>query len=110
MPVAATQTPVPCRVCHRPLRSLASIAIGLGPVCAKRVRRELEQILERARSGVIEPDYQIAYAMSPEERQLAVEARVGRRTWSSSASAGVRAGSRWWSKSRAQAAGSSGNP
>ncbi|WP_282201298.1 amidoligase family protein [Collibacillus ludicampi] len=71
LPSAAT-----CRVCHRPLRSMLSVLQGVGPVCSKKVRQALEQILERVIRGEAEPEDQIAYAMSPEERQRAVEARV----------------------------------
>lgn len=71
MPSAAT-----CRVCHRPLRSRLSVLQGVGPVCSKKVRQALDQILQRVLRGEAEPEDQIAYAMSPEERQRAVEARV----------------------------------
>ncbi|MCL6627751.1 MAG: amidoligase family protein, partial [Alicyclobacillus shizuokensis] len=67
-----------CRVCHRPLRNELSRLMGVGPVCAKRVRRQLEEILERVMRGEAEPGDRVAYAMSPQERQLAVEAGVRR--------------------------------
>lgn len=68
----ATST-VRCRVCHRPLRSLISIAQGVGPVCMKKVRVSMQEMMERVGRGEIEPDYEEVYAMSPEELQTLVE-------------------------------------
>jgi hypothetical protein len=35
---AGGDLPPACRVCHRPLRATASVAAGIGPVCARRRR------------------------------------------------------------------------
>lgn len=74
--MTVSQERVTCRVCHRPLRSLISIMEGVGPVCRKKVRAALEDMLGRVMRGEAEPDYQNAYAMSPDELQTLVERDV----------------------------------
>ena len=63
-----------CRICGRTLRSPISVARGIGPICANRVRDLMERTLERLRAGTgVEPSdeyYQSLAAMSPEELRL----------------------------------------
>ena len=64
---------VSCRVCNRPLRNLVSISEGVGPVCRRKVRQALQEMLDRVIRGEAEPEYTNAYAMSPEELQNLIE-------------------------------------
>lgn len=46
----ATASATPCRVCHRPLRALLSVALGVGPVCVKRARTEMNTLMNQMRN------------------------------------------------------------
>ncbi|EGL18640.1 MULTISPECIES: amidoligase family protein [unclassified Paenibacillus] len=67
MPARQTLASIACRVCNRPLRNPISIAQGVGPVCIKKVRAALNSMLESVQRGEAAPNYQLAYAASPEE-------------------------------------------
>ena len=42
--------PVPCRLCTRPLRSVTSVMVGVGPVCLKRQRAAMQAMLRDLRN------------------------------------------------------------
>jgi hypothetical protein len=49
-----------CRVCHRALRSLESIAAGIGPVCAKRHQAKEAADEEALRAEIAEDARRLA--------------------------------------------------
>ena len=68
-------TAVNCRVCHRPLRALISVAQGVGPVCVKRARAEMATLMNqmqnpRARSTAT---FEQMYGLSRAELELLAE-------------------------------------
>lgn len=67
--------PIACRVCHRPLRALLSISLGVGPVCVKRARKEMVTLMEQLhRSDAnAEAPFFNRYGMTQEELRLLSE-------------------------------------
>ncbi|PWI55847.1 amidoligase family protein [Sulfoacidibacillus thermotolerans] len=67
--------PVNCRVCHRPLRALLSIALGVGPVCVKRAREQMATLMTQMRNpnANAELSFQERYGMAEEELRLLSE-------------------------------------
>jgi hypothetical protein len=45
----STASAVNCRVCHRPLRALLSISLGVGPICVKKARAEAATLMNQLR-------------------------------------------------------------
>lgn len=74
MPTAASSA-TPCRVCHRPLRALISVALGVGPVCVKRARTKMNTLMNQMRNPRASDGatFEQMYGLSYEELRLLSE-------------------------------------
>jgi len=64
-----------CRVCHRPLRALISVALGVGPVCIKRAREAMATLQAQMRNSRASTtmSFEQQYGLSQEELRLLSE-------------------------------------